>query len=318
MTSNSTDTDTAEPVAAPAPRSDTRAPAANLRLALPKGRTQTGVLALLTDARIEVTAGDRGYRPSISLPGYTAKILKPQSIAPMIAAGTRDLGFTGADWVAEQFGPNPESAGIVEVMDTGLDTVRLVAAAPPEILTGGELDRGRRVRIASEFEQLTRGWIERRGLDAVFVRSFGATEVLPPEDADCIVDLVSTGATLRANGLVVFDEVLRSSTRLFASAAALDDPAKRDGIESLVMVLRSVLDARQRVMLELNVDRSRLDAIVAELPCMRQPTIAQLADGNGFAVRAAVPRAALPTLIPALKARGGTDLVVTALSQIVA
>ena len=87
--------------------------------------------------------------------------------------------------------------------------------------------------VASEYERLTRAWLERRGFQATFVHSYGATEVFPPEDADCIVDNMATGETLQANGLVVVDELMRSSTRLYAHPRALDAPVKRERIETL-------------------------------------------------------------------------------------
>ncbi len=281
-----------------------------LRLALPKGRMAEGVMALLEDAGIRVRLGARAYRPDISFPGFEVKILKPQSIVTMLQVGSRDLGFTGADWVAE-FG-----AEAVELLDTGLDPVRLVAAAPHEFLTGGRLPQ-RSLIVASEFERVTKAWIERRGLDATFLRSFGATEVYPPEDADCIVDIVATGATLQANGLHIVDELSTSSTRLYANPAALKVPAFRERIDGFVMLLRSVLEARRRVMVEVNVDEANLERIIAILPCMREPTVATLHGQQGYAVKVAVLREELPGLIPRVKANGGTDIVVSQLSQIV-
>jgi ATP phosphoribosyltransferase len=270
-----------------------------------------GVRDLLRAAGVDLTTGARGYRPTVSLPGVEAKLLKPQNIVGMLADGTRDVGFAGADWVFERFG-SPAEAGLVELLDTGLDPVRIVAAAPE----GVRLDQPG-LRVASEYEQLTRAWIRRRGLDARFVRSYGATEVFPPEDADCIVDNTATGSTLEANGLIVVDELLQSSTRLFASARALDDAGRRERIEALAMVLRSVVDARARVMIEVNVGAADLEALATILPCMREPTVSQLHGGAGYAVKAAVPRRVLPELIPALRKRGGSDLVVTPISQIV-
>ena len=153
-------------------------------------------------------------------------------------------------------------------------------------------------------------WLDRRGFDGRIVRSYGATEVFPPEDADCIVDNTATGATLKANGLMIFDELMRSSTRLYACPRSLEQPGKRARIEHFVVLIRSVLDARKRVMLEVNVPADRLEEVVAILPCMREPTIAPLHHEAGFAVKAAVPRADLPELIRAIKERGGTDIVV--------
>jgi ATP phosphoribosyltransferase len=283
---------------------------ATLRLGLPKGRMQDGVFRLLADAGIRVNADARGYRPTVSLPGFEAKILKPQNIIEMLNAGSRDLGFAGADWVCEL------GAQVVEVLDTGMDPVRMVAAAPAGTLRDGELPR-RRLVVASEYENLTRRWIAERGLDATFVRSYGATEVFPPEDADCIVDITQTGSTLKANDLAIVGDLMRSSTRLYAHPAVLDHAAKRAAIDRLVLLLRSVLEARNRVMVEINCPGDALEALIAILPCMREPTISPLHGGAGYAVKVAVPRGDLPRLIPEIKARGGSDVVVTALAQIV-
>lgn len=289
--------------------------ASPVKLALPKGRMQEGVVALMADAGIKLRAGSRGYRPHVSLPGVEAKILKPQSIVEMLRAGSRDIGFAGADWVAE-LGAVGE---VVELLDTEMDPVRLVAAAPKELCVWGNLraDLGRPLIVASEYDRLTRDWIARKGIDARFVHSWGATEVFPPEDADCIVDNTATGATLVANGLEIVDELMVSSTRLYAHPRTLDVPAKRALCDDLVMLLRSVLEARKRVMLEVNVSRENFESVCAALPCMREPTVSPLHGEAGFAVKAAVPRAGLPLLIPELKARGATDIVVSALGQIV-
>lgn len=280
------------------------------RLALPKGRMSEGVFALLHGAGIDVAALDRGYRPSMSLSGFETKILKPQNIVEMLHAGSRDVGFAGADWVAEL------EAELVEMLDTKLNPVRVVAAAPRELLEDGRLPSEPLV-VASEYERLTRQWIERRELDATFIRSYGATEVFPPEDADCIVDNTATGATLIDNGLEIVDELMISSTRLYANPRALEDADKRETIESLVLLLESVLSARGRVMVEVNVSADKLESMVAILPCMRKPTVAELFGGDGYAVKAAVPRSGLPQLVIDLKNRGGTDIVVYELSQII-
>ena len=290
-----------------------------LRLGLPKGRMHDGVIRLLADAGISVQKSSRGYRPKVSLNGFETKILKPQNIIEMLHSGSRDLGFAGSDWVQELGYAGPDAHGLVEVLDTGLDRVRLVVAAPKEMLHEGQLTVpvGRPLRIAAEMPSLTSGWISAQGLDATIVRTYGATEVFPPEDADCIVDIAASGDTLRANGLQIFDTIMESSTRLFANRAAYADPQKRAGIDQLAVLIRSVLEARRRVMLDLNVSRANLDRVVDLLPCMREPTVAELRGSDGFAVRAAVPRDELAELIPQLQAGGATDLVVSRPTQIV-
>lgn len=281
-----------------------------IQFGLPKGRMQEGVFALLRAAGVNVRSGSRGYRPSLSLPGYEVKILKPQNIVEMLHFGSRDVGFAGHDWVKEL------KADLVELLDTGLDPVRIVAAAPSSILTDGKLPN-RPLVVASEYEHITKRWMEEAGLNATFVRSYGATEVFPPEDADCIVDNTATGSTLVANGLEIVETVMRSSTRLYAHPQVLENPEKKARIEELVLLLRSVLEARQRVMVEVNVLPENLEAVCKALPCMREPTISTLHGDAGHAIKAAVLRKELPLVIPRIKAAGGTDVVVYDLSQIV-
>ncbi len=281
-----------------------------LHIGLPKGRMQDGVFRLLSEAGIELRRAAREYRPRLTLPDCEAKILKPQNIIEMLDAGSRDVGFAGADWVAEL------EADVVELLDTGLDPVRLVAAAPEELVEDGRLQKSGPLVVVSEYERLTTRWISDRGLKARFVKSFGATEVFPPEDADCIVDITQTGATLEANGLEIFDDLRTSSTRLYANPSALENPEKRRRAEDMTLLLQSVLEARKRLSIEVNVPPDRLEAVVAVMPCMREPTVSTLHGGAGYAVKAAVLREALPVALPKIREAGGVDVIVTKPSQI--
>jgi ATP phosphoribosyltransferase len=296
-----------------------------LELGLPKGRMQAEVLRLMADAGLPVKADERGYRPVIGhagngdetegfaarAPRFDAKFLKPQNIVEMIDLGSRDVGFAGADWNREL------GSEAVELLDTGLDPVRIVVAAPAGLLVDGKLPARPGLVVASEYENLAKEWISRNAPGAKFVRSYGATEVFPPEDADAIVDNCATGSTLKANGLEIVDEIMKSSTRLYASRKAMADPAKREAAETLALLLSSVLEARKRVMLEVNVSAERLAELTEVLPYMKSPTISPLKGGEAFAVRVAAPRSMLAGLIPEIKRRGGSDIVVSEISQIV-
>jgi ATP phosphoribosyltransferase len=294
-----------------------------LELGLPKGRMQAEVLRLMADAGLPVKADERGYRPVVGHAGdadglpyarpprFDAKFLKPQNIVEMVDLGSRDVGFAGADWTREL------GSRAVELLDTGLDPVRIVVAAPVGLLVDGRLPARPGLVVASEYEKLAREWMARNAPEAKFVRSYGATEVFPPEDADVIVDNCATGSTLKANGLAVVDEIMKSSTRLYASRAAMSDPAKKEAAESLALLVRSVLEARKRVMIEVNVPADKLAELTEVLPFMKSPTVSPLKGGEAFAVRVAAPRAALAGLIPEIKRRGGSDIVVSELSQLV-
>ena len=281
-----------------------------IQIGLPKGRMCDGVQQLMADAGCPFQTTTRNYRASIDLEGFEAKILKPQGIVEMLHVGRRDIGFAGADWVAEL------DADLVELLDTNLDRVRIVSAAPESILEAGRLPN-RPLVVASEYARLTQEWIKRTNLQATFLRSWGATEVLPPEDADCIVDNTATGSTLTANRLAIIDTLMTSSTRLYANPRALDDPERRSLIEDFVLLLTSVIEARNRAMLEFNVDGPALERVVQFVPCMREPTVAPLYSNNAFAVKVAVPRNALSDLIPELKRLGATDVAVSRVEQIV-
>ncbi|MEM7260434.1 MAG: ATP phosphoribosyltransferase [Planctomycetota bacterium] len=278
----------------------------SLRVALPKGRMLEGLKQLLLEAGLPIAVDYRNYRVQLGDRPWTTKLLKPQNVVEMLHAGSRDLGFAGADWVAEL------DADVVELVDTRLDPVTVVVAEP----RSGVASDGPLV-VASEYERLTRRWMEKQKLSARFVRSYGSTEVFPPEDADMIVDNTATGATLRANGLRIRDEILRSSTRLYANPCALEDPEKRRAIDDFRLLVESVLSARSRSMVELNVSADDLERVAAALPCLREVTVAPLYREGGFAIKAAIPRDTLPDVLPRVRDLGGRDIIVTRIDQLV-
>lgn len=281
-----------------------------IRIALPKGRMFDEIVALLKGAGITIRNSTRGYRPAISLKNFNAKILKPRNVISMLVAGARDVGFAGADWLDEM------DVELHEIIDTGLNPVRLVVAAPVELLEDGQLPK-RHLVIASEYPNMAKRWIESKGIDAEVLTTYGATEVFPPEDADLIIDNTSTGSTLRANGLQIIDEIMKSSTRLYASEEAMQNPEIKAQLEDLGLLLDAVLRARGRVMMDLNVASDKLDGVVAVLPSMRQPTISPLSADGWHSVRSAVERSDLADVIPKLKAAGACDIVTTSAEQLI-
>jgi ATP phosphoribosyltransferase len=281
-----------------------------LRVLIPKGRIFENVSRLFADAGFVMTLAERTYRPRISAEWLDGKIMKPQNVGELLELGSHDAGFTGIDWIQES------GADVVEVMDLGLDRVRIVAAAPAG-LDGAALRRKRLV-VATEYVNVARRWLEAEGYrDYQILRTYGATEVFPPDDADLIIDNTSTGQTLEDNGLRIVAVLLESSTRFVASHAALEDPWKRGRIEELSMLFRAVLDGRDRVMLEMNVPRDLFPGMVNSLPAMRSPTVAPLYGDEGYAVKIAVKRSEVSELIPRLKRLGAGDIVEYDLRKVV-
>lgn len=289
-----------------------------LKLALPKGRIFDRVRALLDDCGLGLHLPERGYRPTCSDDRLVIKILKAQNVAALVGLGSHDIGFTGHDWVRET------DADVVELLDLGFDPVRIVAAAPEDTDVDALFARAateKPIIVVSEYEHLARKWLDGRfagkaGLRYHFMRSYGATEVFPPEDADLIVDNTSSGKTLVENRLRIIETLLQSTTRVVANREAMEDPARRQVIDEMVLLMKAVLDGRDRVLLEMNIDDARLPTLVAALPAMKSPTVAQLYGQSGYAVKVAVRKNTVARLIPELKRLGATDILETEIRKV--
>lgn len=280
-----------------------------LKLLLPKGRIYSNVISLLDGAGIKVDLPERAYRPTVNQDDIEAKVMKPQNIGKLLELGSHDVGFTGRDWIEES------GADVEEIMDLGFDKVRIVAAVPNAI-DDAQL-KSRRMIVATEYEQIARRWLLAQKIEHLIVRTYGATEVFPPDDADMIIDNTATGRTLQENGLRIIDTILTSSTRMFASKAALADASKKQKIFELKMLFEAVLNARGKVMLEMNCSKAAFDALVKELPAMRSPTVSPLYGEDGYAVKIAVNKADVPNLLPRLMALGATDILEFELRKVI-
>ena len=280
-----------------------------LKVLIPKGRIFDAVSRLFADAGFPIAVSDRTYRPVLGADWLDAKIMKPQNVGELLELGSHDAGFTGNDWIEES------AADVVEILDLGFDKVRIVAAIP-QTLDEGEL-RSRKLVVATEYVNLAERWLKSSGYQYRILRTYGATEVFPPDDADLIIDNTSSGQTLKDNGLKIIGTILESSTRFVASRAALAHDEKRNRIEELAMLFRAVIDGRERVMLEMNIPKDCFDALINSLPAMRSPTVAPLFGDEGYAVKIAVKRTEVPAIVPRLKKLGALDIVEYELRKVV-
>jgi ATP phosphoribosyltransferase len=233
-----------------------------------------------------------------------------------VAEGLFDFGITGRDWIAET-GADVASLGELQYSKVTSEPVRVVLAVPASASWQSAADLPEGVRISTEFPALTRRYLEARGVKAVVIPSYGATEAKVPDIVDAIVDLTETGASLARNGLRILDTLLTSYTELIANPAAYVDPAKRDAMEDVALLLRGAISARGNVLLKLNVSASELGAVSAILPAMSSPTVTSLARADMHAVEAVVPKRGVNRLIPALRAAGARDILEIPISKIV-
>jgi ATP phosphoribosyltransferase len=279
-----------------------------IRLLIPKGRIFDNISRLFSEAGFPIALSDRTYRPDLGADWIDAKIMKPQNVGELLELGSHDAGFTGVDWIRES------GADVQEVMDLGFDKVRIVAAVPQDY-DEAKL-RSKKLVVATEYVNIAEAWLKSSGYQYRILRTYGATEVFPPDDADMIIDNTSTGQTLKDNGLKIIATLLESSTRFVASHSALANPEKKSRIEELVMLFRAVLVGRERVMLEMNIPKEHFESL-ASLPAMRSPTVASLYGDAGFAVKIAVKKHEVPDIIPKLKKLGALDIVEYDLRKVV-
>ena len=279
-----------------------------LNILIPKGRIFDNISNLFYEAGFQISLSDRTYRPSLGVDWLDAKIMKPQNVGELLELGSHDAGFTGIDWIKES------NADVEEVMDLGFDKVRIVAAVPNEFDEKHLLSK--KLVIATEYVNLAQTWLKNSGYQYRILRTFGATEVFPPDDADMIIDNTSSGRTLRDNGLRIIGTLLESSTYFVASRSAMADKEKRQRIDELAMLFRAVLDGREHVMLEMNIPKEQFESL-ANLPSMRSPTVSTLYGDAGYAVKIAVKKHEVPEIIPKLKKLGALDIVEYDLRKVV-
>ena len=289
-----------------------------LSLVLPKGSLEKATLELFDAADLTVRrVSDRDYHASIDDPRIDrVRFLRPQEIPSYLERGLFDVGITGRDWITET-DADVVSLGELRYSKVTSNPVRIVLAVPNEAPWQSAADLPERVRISTEFPSLTRRFLDARGVKAMVVPSYGATEAKVPDIVDAIVDITETGSSLRKNGLRILETLLTSYTELVANPAAYEDTAKRAAMEDISLLLSGAIRARGNVLLKLNVAAGDLGAVTEMLPAMSSPTITKLAHGEMNAVETVVPKRGVNTLIPALKAAGARDILEIPISKIV-
>ncbi|WP_415379649.1 ATP phosphoribosyltransferase [Halosimplex sp. TS25] len=281
-----------------------------MRIAVPnKGRLHDPAIDLLDRAGLHVVDGaDRKLYAQTVDPDVTVLYARAADIPEYVADGAADVGITGLDQARES-----GTDELVDLLDLGFGSCRLVLAAPEDgdIEAVEDLEGG---TVATEFPNVTRDFFAERGVDVDIAEVSGATELTPHVDiADAIVDITSTGTTLRMNRLAEIADVLESSVRLFAREDVVDD----EKVQQIRMALESVLSAEGKRYLMMNVPEDALAAVEDVLPGMGGPTVMDIAGSDDVAVHAVVDERAVFETINALKGVGASDVLVTEIERLV-
>jgi ATP phosphoribosyltransferase len=289
-----------------------------LRLVLPKGSLEKATLELFADADLHVgRSSDVEYKATIDDPRVSdVQILRPQEIPSYVEEGLYDLGICGLDWV-EETNSDVVTLGQLQYSKATSRPFNIVLAVAQDSPWQTVADLPEGVRVSTEYVGLTTRFLEKHGVHADVRLSYGATEAKIPDVADVVVDGTETGRALRAAKLRVLDTIVQSYTVLIANRAAYDDPEKRHAMGQLQTLLMGVLEARDKVLVKLNVGRDDLDKVIEIIPSMKSPTVNELFGGGGYAVETVVPKSDINVLIPALKDAGASDILELPLSKIV-
>lgn len=286
-----------------------------LKLGVPKGSLENATIDLFRKAGFTITTSSRSYFPAIDDPEIECMLIRAQEMARYVEDGILDAGLTGLDWVEENEAQIETVADLVYAKQS-FGKVRWVLAVPEASPFQNVKDLEGKV-IATELVSTTRRYLARNGVKAKVEFSWGATEVKPPELADAIVEVTETGSSLRANKLRIVETVLESNTQFIANREAWANKWKRRKLSDIKLLLEAAISALSRVGLMMNVPRASLDAVLAVLPALKNPTISQLSDPDWVAVNTILEETTVRNMIPRLKEAGAEGIVEYPLNKIV-
>ena len=296
-----------------------------VKFAIPAGSLSKATFEILQRSGYKISGQERTYRPTINDPKIELKILRPQEIPVFVSEGLQDVAITGQDWIRE----TRTDVEVLQNLEYG--KIRLVVAVPKSFETKSISDlmeslwsKGKNFRVSTEYLNIASEYIKnkpayrkrfgdseplivtpwwRKGDNsrAKIFLSFGATEAKPPENADCIIDVTETGSTIEANNLKIIDTVMLSSAVLIANKKALEEPEKKEKILDILTLLKGVVDGSKRIHIFVNVKKANLKKLLTELPALKNPTIAPLADEDWCSVNTVIEKDCLIALLPKIR-----------------
>ncbi|MDG7049261.1 MAG: ATP phosphoribosyltransferase [Nitrososphaerota archaeon] len=291
-------------------------------MALPKGSLEKDTFDFLRRSAFEIVGEDRSYRPIIDDREMAIKILRPQEIPTYVQQGFYDLGISGLDWIKES------GSDVKDLLDLEYGWVKLVVGAPKQVYGNSddiiERNAGKRLRISTEYPKLTSSFLmglksykslygDRKPViytpwwkmgendDVAIYLSFGATEAKPPEEADLVVDVTQTGATLEQNDLKPIDLVTESTAHLIANRDSLKDSKKREKILDIVALFKGTLESRKKYHIFVNVKEKNLQELLDALPSLKGPTVNKLSKPGWYAVNTVIDKAEYRKLLPTFR-----------------
>jgi ATP phosphoribosyltransferase len=287
-----------------------------LKLGIPKGSLQNATIVLFKRSGWSIDVNGRSYFPEIDDDTIECAICRAQEMSRYVENGTLDAGLTGKDWIAE----NCSDVHVVDDLiysKVSSRPARWVLAVPfdSNVKTLQDL-QGK--KIATELVGFTKRYFSERNIDVDVEFSWGATEAKVVSGlADAIVEVTETGSTIKAHGLRIIYELMQTNTQLIANHQAWKDPAKREKIEQIALLLQGALRGEKLVGLKMNVSKAKLEPVIELLPSLNAPTVSPLYQSEWFAVESVVNTHVVRELIPKLLRAGAEGIIEYPLNKVV-
>jgi ATP phosphoribosyltransferase len=287
-----------------------------LKIGIPKGSLQDATVALFRRSGWKINVNGRSYFPEINDDTIECALCRAQEMAANVEDGTLDAGLTGMDWIAE----NNSDVHVVQDLVYSKVSARparwVLAVAYDSPIKKLEDLKGK--KISTELVKFTERYFKERNIDVNVEFSWGATEAKVVNGlADAIVEITETETTIKAHGLRIIHELMQTNTQLIANHDAWKNPAKKEKILQIALLLKGALLGEKLVGLKMNVPEPNLSKIVSLLPSLNAPTVSNLYQSTWFSVETVVDSGVVRDLIPELLKNGAEGIVEYPLNKVV-
>jgi ATP phosphoribosyltransferase len=286
-----------------------------LKLGIPKGSLQNATIDLFRRSGWKINVEGRSYFPDIDDDSIECALCRAQEMSINVETGVIDAGLTGLDWVAEHESDVHVVTDLVYSKVSARPARWVVAVASESPIKTLEDLEG--MTISTELVKFTRRFFKERNINVTVKFSWGATEAkIVSGLADAIVEITETESTIRAHNLRVIHEVMTTNTQLIANKKAWEEPAKREKIEQIALLLQGALVADRMVGIKMNVPEKKIAKIVSLLPSLNAPTIASLYQSDWFSVESIIDTRYVRDLIPQLLKQGAEGIIEYPLNKV--
>lgn len=284
-----------------------------LRIAIPnKGRLSEKIYKLLSDAGLNFPSkSERTLQVTTRDSKYSLIFVRTQDIPKFVEDEVADIGFTGYDVTIES------KTDVNKIMDLDFGNCDMVVAVKEEDPYNSASELPTEIKVATSFPNITKDYFDKLGKKAKIIEVSGATEITPRLGlSNVVVDITSSGETLKSNKLKIIDKILSSSAIVIKRKGLSENLEAK--IEALLIALKAVIDAREKKYLMAHVPKAALEEIKSFLPGLSSPTVMTLMDDDAHVViHVVVDQDQVYDSIQHLKRLGGQGILIMTVDQMV-